>query len=712
MNIVNNNKLFYLTLIFLFFFTNITSGDVVDDNTQVPVTLQLKWINQFQFAGYYMALEKGYYKDAGLNVTILNAQKDENSIEQVLNGVADIGISSSDIVLKRAEGNPLVVLGVIFQHSPYVFLSLENSGISSIHDLAGKTIMMDSEANELKGYLLYEGVSLDSVKIKYNADFNLTELITGVVDVNSGYSTTDSFILQENGLKYQMFTPRASGIDFYGDNLFTTEKYLKKNPETIKKFLHASYKGWEYALDNQDETIDLLITKYNSTRSREFLQFEANQTKTMILPDVVQIGYMNPLRWEKIIQVYNDLGLLAKPVNVDSLLYNPKETKIPLEYILSLILLIILAAISTIAYLHYRNISQKLKKEVEERKIAECGKKESDNEINMVLNCIREIIFRMNNEGKYIRIAPTNLLLLGKPPEELLGKTLFETLPEKDAKYFMEQINTALKTQNRICLEHKFEIGGKITLYKYNIYPINDHEVILVVWDVTDIRKEEDNLLLANKRLNMLSGITRHDILNQINALWLYLDIALDDMESEELPKYIEKSSLITKTIESQIQFTKIYENIGSEVSLWQEVAIIIKKVEKNIPVKSIFKYHLNLDNICVYADPLLEKVFFTFVENTIRHGGKVTDLWFTYEIRGSELILIYEDNGIGIPDNEKNLIFNRGYGKNTGFGLFMAKEILSISNMTIIENGISGKGVRFEINVPLGSWKYHGIGV
>jgi hypothetical protein len=141
------------------------------------------------------------------------------------------------------------------------------------------------------------------------------------VDTISAYSTDEPYILSEQGVDYNVFSPRSAGIDFYGDTLFTTEKYLQQHPERVKAFLQATVKGWEYALKNPAEIIDLILAKYSTRHSREHLLFEARESQKLILPNIIEIGYMNPGRWQNIAKVYATQGKIPADFSLDGFLY-------------------------------------------------------------------------------------------------------------------------------------------------------------------------------------------------------------------------------------------------------------------------------------------------------------------------------------------------------------------------------------------------------
>ena len=330
------------------------------------VTLQLKWKHQFQFAGYYAALEQGYYEAAGLDVQLLEAPDGEEPAQVVLDGGADFGIAASDLLLMRAKGQPVVALASIYQHSPLVLLSIADRGMDNIHNLAGEKVMIEAHAAELLAYLESEGISPHDLTLLPHS-FDPEALISGQAAAISAYSTDEPFLLQQHGLEYLVFNPRASGIDFYGDTLFTTETTIQENPEQVKAFLDASLRGWAYALDHSEEIVDLVYSKYSQRHTKEHLLFEADKTKQLILPDVVEIGYMNPGRWQRIAEIYTEMNMTPEIPPLDDFLYerDPK-TDLTWFYLLLLAVLAVLGITTWISTRFYR-LNTALQKEISER---------------------------------------------------------------------------------------------------------------------------------------------------------------------------------------------------------------------------------------------------------------------------------------------------------------------------------------------------------
>ena len=269
------------------------------------IVLQLRWHNQFQFAGYYTALEKGYYRQAGLDVELIEGKPQKKPIIEVLNGNAHYGVDNSGVLLSRLEGSPLVALAAIFQHSPSILISKQNSQISTPHDLIGKTVMMINEGIDADfiAMLNNEGINPDAINTMASS-YDINDLISGKTDVFHAYASNEPFYLEQQGIQYSIINPKTYGVDFYSDILFTTEQELTTHPDRVALFREASLKGWQYALDNPDEIIELLLTKYRVDKSKAHLEFEAKIIQDLVLPEVVEIGHMNPWRWQHMAETF------------------------------------------------------------------------------------------------------------------------------------------------------------------------------------------------------------------------------------------------------------------------------------------------------------------------------------------------------------------------------------------------------------------------
>lgn len=238
---------------------------------------------------------------------------------------------------------------------------------------------------------------------------------------------------------------------------------------------------------------------------------------------------------------------------------------------------------------------------------------------------------------------------------------------------------------------------------------IDSYRLMGIMADITRQQEAEEALRLseaqlktANTKLSLLSSITRHDITNSLSAMQGYLSL-MEECEPHEIPEFTKKLRDISVSIESQIAFSREYEKVGVSEPDWFCVSDILK----NLPFEYI---RLNCEvpsNLRIYVDPMIPKVFYNLLINAKNHGKHVSTITVSCRNNDSSLILSWEDDGIGIPHEEKDLIFTYGYGKNTGYGLYLISEILKITSITIYETGIPGKGARFEIVVPFGGYRF-----
>lgn len=339
------------------------------------VTLQLKWTHQFQFAGYYAAIKEGYYREAGLEVELREALPEQDAAREVTEGRAEFGIGTSSLVLLRARGEPVVVLGVIYQHSPFVLISTAKSGVGDIHQLATRKVMMEPDAVELLAYFKSEGIDPAKLNILPHS-FRLEDLLEDKVQGMAGYITDDPFYLRKAGIDCVVFSPRAGGIDFYGDSLFTTEAQIKEHPERVRKFLDASLRGWRHAMRHPEELVDHIRSHYGMHgKSREHLLFEARETAKLVHPELIELGYINPGRWGNIVRTYEELGMMPGKVDLNAFIYdrNPEPDLRWLYWTLGIVGVI--AALSGAWTLLTARMNRLLRVEIAARKKAEARAK-------------------------------------------------------------------------------------------------------------------------------------------------------------------------------------------------------------------------------------------------------------------------------------------------------------------------------------------------
>lgn len=302
-------------------------------HAQEKVTIQLKWFHQFQFAGYYAAIEKGFYTDEGLDVELRERNPATSHINDVLDGRAQYGVADAGLILSRIQGKPVVLLSQIFQHSPLVFLTLKESGIRTPYDLIGKRITLDNVGYgnaPITAMLLNTLGGLETIDVQPTT-FRHRDLIEGKTDAYASYITDQLFSLRELGAEVNILDPRDYGVDFYGDNLFTTEQEVKENPLRVERLRKATLRGWRYALENPDEMVELIFKKYNPQKqSRAHLKYQANETVKMIVPEFVELGSFEPSRFQKISETYAQLGIVQSQSIDQGFFYNQRSNEIGL----------------------------------------------------------------------------------------------------------------------------------------------------------------------------------------------------------------------------------------------------------------------------------------------------------------------------------------------------------------------------------------------
>ena len=225
--------------------------------------------------------------------------------------------------------------------------------------------------------------------------------------------------------------------------------------------------------------------------------------------------------------------------------------------------------------------------------------------------------------------------------------------------------------------------------------------------DITERKRAEEAQFQANKKLTLLYSITRHDILNLLMALRSYIQLSREGVMDPQLSDIIVKEESIAETIEGHIRFTGDYQNMGVKAPAWQNIHEMVLRAKEALPMNHV-RVEVDRTDLSVFADPLFEKVFYNVFDNALRYGGaQMKTIRVCSHETGTGLVVVCEDDGAGISKADKKHLFRRGYGKNTGLGLFLSKEILSITGISIAETSAPGCGARFEMQVPLGKYRW-----
>jgi len=292
-----------------------------------PVSVQLNWKHQFQFAGLYVALEKGYYADAGLDVTIKEINSSIHPVQDVLDGVSTFGIGYSSLILDRIKGKNIVLLSAFLQHSPLALISLKSSGIHAIKDFKGKKIMIGKDiilSAPILGMLMSNHVRLKDMQV-IPPSYDLNDLIDRKVDIVPIYTSNEPFQLKEKHIPYTIWNPKNYGIDVYSDLLYTSGTELKNHPDIVRKFQEATQRGWLYAYDHIPETVELILHKYHpKDKSKLALLYEARVLKGLAFDHSGAFGTVDYQKIEEISYLYHRIETLAR---MRSFLYQPVNGK-------------------------------------------------------------------------------------------------------------------------------------------------------------------------------------------------------------------------------------------------------------------------------------------------------------------------------------------------------------------------------------------------
>ncbi|MFA6197268.1 MAG: ABC transporter substrate-binding protein [Sulfurimonas sp.] len=312
----------FFNILFILFITHLSASAL--DN----ITLQLQWKHQFEFAGFYAAQEKGFYKDVGLDVKFVEFNETTNITEEVLNGHAQYGLTYSSIIAEYMSAKPIVLVANFFKQSPLVLVAQKN--IHTPNDLKGKKVMGISESIDNSTLLTMLDKFNVSVKdiINIPTSFNIDDFINKKVDAMSIFTTNELYYLEKSGIEYTIFDPVLYGAKYYDVNLFTSKNEVQNHPLRVQMFKEASIKGWKYALEHKDEVIDLILKKYNTqNKSKEALKFEAMQIEKIMLPNVYEIGSIDLDRVKIIADNFVQSGFIenSKNKNLELFIYDYKS---------------------------------------------------------------------------------------------------------------------------------------------------------------------------------------------------------------------------------------------------------------------------------------------------------------------------------------------------------------------------------------------------
>jgi PAS domain S-box-containing protein len=354
------------------------------------------------------------------------------------------------------------------------------------------------------------------------------------------------------------------------------------------------------------------------------------------------------------------------------------------------------------ATLYYEGTVQ----DITEKRSAEEALRESKEKFQALVESIGDFIWELDTRGEYVYVSPQVQDILGYKPEEMIGTTPWTTVFEEDVgaiiSVFMGKVLNKQRFTDIISRHHRKD--GKTVYLETNAVPAIGKNGELTGYrgidrDVTGRMKVEKALHASNDNLNLLNSITRHDVSNQLTIINGYLDLLGTLVQGEKGTAYLAKARKATLSIRRQIEFSKDYQEMGTREARFQSVDEVVHNAMSGLDLAQI-STSIDLDGLEVFADPMLEKVFRNLLDNSLRHGGNVSSISIGWHQLEGDAVISYRDDGVGIAEADRQLLFIKGHGKNTGLGLFLSRAILAITNLQIVEVPAE-KGARFDIRVP-----------
>lgn len=693
---------------------------------QDSIVLQLKWKHQFQFAGYYAALHKGYYKKAGLKVVLKEANSKTHSIEAVASGKAQYGVASSDLIVARSKGVPVVLLANIFQHSPHIFISKKHSDADNIHDLEHKAIELEPNTAELLAYLKSEHVDLLPSQIKPHS-FSVEPLVNNHIYAMSGYSTDEPYDMQMLNQPYTIYNPRSSGIDFYGDALFCSEQELEDHPERVKAFRQASIDGWKYALAHSDEIINLIYSQYTQRHNLAHLQYEANETQKLIVPEVIEVGYINPHRWERIAEIYKELGLLKNDPSLSEFIYDPNPKTNYFYWYLSIAASLLLLAGLSWLVMYFFKLNKNLRREISLR--IEKGKLLAELEERyrkLVENSPFPIIITVPETGEilYVNDLATRIFEISQEKAMEQHVSVFFSSLDERARYidavmkhgFVRDFEVSLRTASG--RDFWAFMTANFIQYKGN------RALFTAFVDISNRIELEAKLKDALETKDKFFSIIAHDLKGPIGNLNSFFELLFDheeNIQQEQLDQLLLSCKNLAEStyelLDNLLLWAQLQKNEISIQPTPQSLYEIASKSTRLFHAPATQKNIQIQNNICkdlvVNIDKnMMNTVIRNLVNNAIKFTPNNGQITLHCAKEESHIHIQVSDTGIGISAAKCESLFNEITTRNstlgtagekgTGLGLLICKDFVQKHGGSIWVESEVGKGSCFHFTIAV----------
>ncbi|OPY37079.1 MAG: response regulator PleD [Methanoregula sp. PtaU1.Bin051] len=363
----------------------------------------------------------------------------------------------------------------------------------------------------------------------------------------------------------------------------------------------------------------------------------------------------------------------------------------------------------------FRKLEKKvlqLEAEISERRKVEAELRESEMKFRTVVENVPDFIM-VHRGGTIIYVNNSVLRTTGYESGEILGQPIRKFI----APEFRDTVESAIKKRMKGEPMDPYEAdiltksGSRMTvMIRGSCIEFAGAPALLnVLTDITERKQAEEKIRITNRKLALMNEVAYQDIQNKVTALRGFVELRKGSVSEEERTSFIEKEKTILKSIHDLINKTKDYQQMGVDQSRWMPLETAVRMQFSLLSLKHNVSLECDLPGLEIYADPLIDRVFYSLMHNAIQHGGTVNHIFFTSRETPAGLVLVCEDDGIGIPQEEKSSIFNRIVGGRGRFGLFFVREFLTLFGMKITETGEPGTGARFEISVPKGMYRFTG---
>lgn len=734
------------------------------------VVVQLNWKHQFEFAAFYAAESQGYYKDAGLDVRIVEGGPGINVVKEVVEGRADFGVGTSSLVVDRARGLPVVAVATLLQHSPVALLASRAQGVQSVHDLAGRPVSVDPHTrDEIEAFLLASGLRPPQIQFVEQADWTLTALESGEVAAKAVYLSNEPFLIRGREHQFLLLTPQSAGIDLFGNMLFSSRAALAARPEVVVAFREATLRGLVHALANPQAVTDLILDRYNTQgKSRAHLLFEAAQLRELTRPDIVEAGYMSPGRWRHVVDVYVRQGKLLADFELGDFLFDPQpSTRVPPWLVAALVVSVLGLLVALLVVAKVRGLNRALTVEIRDRTLAEEALQTRETQYRELVENANAVILRLSPEGTVTYFNECAERLFGFSAREIIGRSVIGTIvpaiESGSGRDLGEMIRTILddpgsgehnenenmtRDGRRVFVRWSNQairrldgsvagllcIGQDVTARRAMEQELAAHRSHLeeqVALRTAELAQAKEAAETANLAKSAFLANTSHEIRTPLNAIigmtHLLLRSGVSDDQAQRLDKIETAGQHLLEILNAVLDLSKIEAGKLSLERTRVAVNGVVHNVVSMLHDRAVAKALVISEEVQQGLAPLLgdptrlQQALLNFGSNAVKftgQGGRVCFRTRVMEDTPTDQLVRFEveDTGIGIPADKLGQIFSafeqadssttREYG-GTGLGLAITRKLAQLMGGSAGVSSEPGVGSTFWFTARLAKGDY-----